>query len=178
MMEGISACGSCMFTSYAVLPGFLIDKPNMALTRIVLAAFPYVGPVVNLLNHFTKVAAINLPLVPHAYALKYAAGLNANVAKMLTWGAYGYNTERIANIILGQKADADKLPKRLTEELQDPSNPKTKVPLETMKKVYYRARGWKRGVPTWHRLRSLGIPIAKSDYDAAVLAAQNTDGRC
>ena len=38
------------------------------------------------------------------------------MASMLTWGAYGYNTERIANIILGQKADADQLPKRLTDE--------------------------------------------------------------
>ena len=67
---------------------------------------------------------------------------------MLTWGALGYNTERIANIVLGQKANADKLPKRLTNEPQDPSDPRTKVPLEVMKKVYNRARGWKDGIPT------------------------------
>ena len=171
LMEAVSACGCCMFTSYAVLPGFLIDKPNMKLTRAVLTAFPYVGPVVNLLNHFTKLPAMNLPLVPQGYAVKYATGMKSTLARLLTWGTYGYNAERMANIILGQKADADQLPKRLTDELQDPNNPKTKVPLEQMKKVYYRARGWKKGIPTWHRLRSLHIPIDRAVYDAAVAAA-------
>ena len=95
------------------------------------------------------------------------------MGRMLTWGAYGYNTERISNIILGQKADADKLPARLTDELQDPNNPKTKVPLEKMKKVYYRARGWKKGIPTYHRLHSLGIDIDKDYYKQIVWEAQN-----
>lgn len=168
LMESVSAAGSCLFTSYAVLPGFLIGKPNMIVTKAVLAAFPYVGPVVNLLSHFTKVPQLNIPLLPHPTAIKYATGMRTNMASMLTWGAYGYNAERMANIILGQKADADKLPKRLTDELQNPDNPKTKVPLEQMKKVYYRARGWKKGIPTWHRLKSLGIEIDKAVYDEAV----------
>ena len=171
LMESVSAAGSCLFTSYAVLPGFLIGKPNMALTKIILAAFPYVGPVVNLLSHFTKVPQLNIPLLPHPIAVKRATGMRATMASMLTWGAYGWNAERIGNIILGQKAGADKLPKRLTEELQNPDNPKTKVPLETMKKVFYRARGWKDGVPTWHRLKTLGIKIDKDVYDKAVAKA-------
>ena len=175
LMESVSAAGSCLFTSYAVLPGFLIGKPNMLLTKIILAAFPYVGPVVNLLSHFTKVPQINIPLLPHAIAVKHATGMKSNMASFLTWGAYGWNAERIGNVILGQKAGADKLPKRLTEELQDPNNPKTKVPLETMKKVFYRARGWKDGIPTWHRLKTLGIKIDKAVYDAAVAAAKKID---
>ncbi|MCR5208012.1 MAG: aldehyde ferredoxin oxidoreductase C-terminal domain-containing protein, partial [Eubacterium sp.] len=175
LMESISAAGSCMFTSYAVLPGFLIAKPNMLITKAILACFPYVGPVVNLLSHFTKVPQINIPLLPHAIAVKYATGMKSNMAKFLTWGAYGWNAERIGNVILGQKAGADKLPKRLTEELQDPNNPKTKVPLEKMKKVFYRARGWKDGIPTWHRLKTLGIDIDKNLYDKAVAAAMKKD---
>ena len=171
LMEAVSAGGSCMFTSYAVLPGFLIEKPNWALTKIILAAFPYVGPVVNLLSHFTKAPKINIPLLPESYAIKYATGINSTMASMLTWGAYGYNAERIANVILGQKADADKLPARLTDEPQDPKDPRTKVPLDKMKPVYYRARGWKDGIPTWHRLKTLGIKISKSLYDAAVKEA-------
>ncbi len=176
LMESISGAGSCMFTSYAVLPGFLIAKPNLVLTKIILAAFPYVGPVVNLLSHFTKVPQINIPLLPHAIAVKLATGMKSNMAKFLTWGAYGWNAERMSNVILGQKAGADKLPKRLTEELQDPNNPKTKVPLEQMKKVFYRARGWKDGIPTWHRLKTLGIKIDKAVYDKAVAAAYKKDG--
>ena len=171
LMEAVSAGGECLFTSYAVLPGFLIDKPNWPLTKIILAAFPYVGPVVNLLSHFTKAAKINIPLLPESYAIKYATGIPSTMASMLTWGAYGYNTERIVNVILGQKADADQLPKRLTDEAQNPNDPRTKVPLDKMKKGYYRARGWKDGIPTWHRLKTLGIPITKEVYDAAVKEA-------
>ena len=171
LMEAVSAGGECMFTSYAVLPGFLIDKPNWPLTKIILAAFPYVGPVINLLSHFTKAPAINIPLLPESYAIKYATGIPSTMGKMLTWGAYGYNAERIANVILGQKADADTLPGRLTDEPQDPKDPRTKVPLDKMKPVYYRARGWKDGIPTWHRLKTLGIKIDRSVYDAAVKEA-------
>lgn len=175
LMESVSAAGSCLFTSYAVLPGFLIAKPNMVLTRIILACFPYVGPVINLLSHFTKVPQLNIPLLPHPIAIHHATGMRATMASMLTWGAYGWNAERIGNIILGQKANADKLPKRLTDELQNPDNPKTKVPLEQMKKVFYRARGWKDGIPTWHRLKTLGIKIDKAVYDVAVAAAKRMD---
>ena len=52
----------------------------------------------------------------------------------------------------------DKLPKRLTDVPQDPDNPKTKVPLEVMKKTYYAARGWdQNGIPTEATLRRLKI---------------------
>ena len=168
LMEAVSASGSCLFTSYAVLPGFLVDKPNLLLTKVILACFPYVGPVINLLSHFTKVPAINIPLLPHSYAVKYATGIRSTMARMLTWGAYGYNVERISNVILGQKAGADRLPKRLTDEPQNPDNPKTRVPLEKMKKVYYRARGWKDGIPKYRRLKSLGVDIDKAFYERIV----------
>ena len=37
-------------------------------------------------------------------------------------------------------------------------NPKTRVPLEQMKRTYYRARGWgKNGLPSEKKLRQLGI---------------------
>ncbi len=168
LMEAVSASGSCLFTSYAVLLGFLVDKPNLLLTKVILACFPYVGPVINLLSHFTKVPAINIPLLPHSYAVKYATGIRSTMARMLTWGAYGYNVERISNVILGQKAGADRLPKRLTDEPQNPDNPKTRVPLEKMKKVYYRARGWKDGIPKYRRLKSLGVDIDKAFYERIV----------
>ena len=50
------------------------------------------------------------------------------------------------------------LPKRLTDMPQDPKRPNTRVPLEQMKKTYYRARGWeKNGLPSEKKLRRLGI---------------------
>ena len=46
----------------------------------------------------------------------------------------------------------------LTDVPQDPRNPKTKVPLETMKKTYYQARGWDaNGIPTEKTLKKLKI---------------------
>jgi aldehyde:ferredoxin oxidoreductase len=46
----------------------------------------------------------------------------------------------------------------LTDVPQDPKHPETKVPLETMKKTYYKARGWdKNGIPTEKTLRRLKI---------------------
>ncbi len=171
LMEAVSAGGECLFTSYAVLPGFLIDKPNWPLTKAILAAFPYLGPVINILSHFPQLPAINIPLLPESYAIKYATGIPSTMGRMLTWGAYGYNAERMANVILGQKADADQLPARLTDEPQDPRDPRTKVPLNKMKRVYNRARGWKDGIPTWTRLKTLGVKIDREVYKEAVKEA-------
>ena len=58
----------------------------------------------------------------------------------------------------GVSAKNDTLPKRLTDVPQDPKDPKTKVPLERMKKTYYRARGWDpNGIPTRRTLKRLKI---------------------
>ena len=52
----------------------------------------------------------------------------------------------------------DTLPKRLTHVQQDPNDPKTKVPLDQMKKTYYRARGWSGdGLPSDKKLKRLRI---------------------
>lgn len=173
LMEGISACGSCLFTSYAVFPGFLVDKPNSLMTKIVLKVFPYVGPVVTLLNKFTKAVKMNVPLIQHTYALNYVCDFKATLGTALTAGSHGYNMERMGNIILGQKAGADVLPKRLTEVAQDPDNPKTKVPLERLKKVYYRGRGWKDGIPKYSTLKKFGVKLYKDYYDGIVKEAMN-----
>ena len=44
-----------------------------------------------------------------------------------------------------------------------------------MKKVYNRGRGWKQGIPTYHRLKSLGIILDKKYYDEAVARAMRKD---
>ena len=95
------------------------------------------GPVVRILNKFPEIACFNLPLLPYPYELEYTTGMKMNI---------------------GVSAENDKLPKRLTDVPQDPKNPKTRVPLEQMKKTYYRARGWeKNGLPSEKKLHRLGI---------------------
>jgi len=176
LMEAISACGSCLFTSYAVFPAFLVEKPNWLPTKIILKAFPYAGPAVNLLNRFAKAVKLNLPLIQHTYALNYVCNFKATIGTALTVGAHGYNVERMSNIILGQKAGADKLPDRLTKVPQDPSDPRTKVPLDRLKKDYYRARGWKDGIPTFKTLKKSGVKLYPEYYDMIVKEAQENGG--
>ena len=74
------------------------------------------------------------------------------------WGKSCWWMERYINCKFGINAADDRLPRRLTDVPQDPRDPKTKVPLEEMKKTYYKARGCdKNGIPTDATLRRLKI---------------------
>lgn len=158
VMEAVSMCGQCLFTSYAMLPSFLISKPNSFISKTVNVAAPYCGPVIRGLNKFPEVASFHLFLIPHTKALQYATGMKLNLAKFIRAGERSYNVERAVNAKFGVSAESDKLPKRLTHVPQDPNDPSTVVPLEQMKKIYYSARGWdKNGLPSEEKLRKMRI---------------------
>ncbi|NLC73568.1 MAG: aldehyde ferredoxin oxidoreductase family protein [Ruminococcaceae bacterium] len=157
-MEAISSSGQCLFTSFSVFPALLVNKPNGIITSIVNAVIPLAGPVVRILNWFPLLACINLPLIPHTYEIKYALGMRMTIGKFLRIGDRSYNIERALNAKFGVSAEDDTLPKRLTDEMQEEGKKNTVVPLERMKKTYYRARGWSsKGLPGWLKLRLLGI---------------------
>ena len=156
-MESISSAGCCLFTSYVVLPGPIVGKPNSKIAKVVNVGFIAVGPVIALMVKHPAIASMNLPLIMYPYAIKNATGMKMNIGKMLKIGERGYNIERQCNIILGQQAGADTLPKRLTSELQVAGDARTKVPLDKMLKSYYSIRGWKNGVPKASKLKKLGI---------------------
>ena len=84
--------------------------------------------------------------------------MKMNLGRYLRLGERGYTMERLINTRFGVNSESDKLPKRLTDVPQDPSKPNTKVPLEQMKKTYYKVRGWDaKGIPTEKTLRRLKI---------------------
>ena len=158
LMETISASGQCLFTSYAFFPGFLLTKPNGVITKTVNMAATHVGWAVRFINKCPRVAALHLPVFHHTKMIKLATGMYMDFGKYIRIGERGYTMERLINTRFGITAANDKLPKRLTDVPQDPNNPKTKIPLETMKKTYYAARGWdKNGIPTEATLRRLKI---------------------
>ena len=158
LMETISASGQCLFTSYAFFPGFLLTKPNGMITKTVNKVATHVGGVVRLINKCPRVAALHLPVFHHTKMIKLATGMYMDFGKYIQIGERGYTMERLINTRFGITAANDKLPKRLTDVPQDPKDPTTKVPLETMKKTYYAARGWdKNGIPTEATLRRLKI---------------------
>ena len=158
LMETISASGQCLFTSYAFFPAFLLTKPNGVITQTVNKVATHIGGAVRLINKCPRVAALHLPVFHHTKMIKLATGMYMDFGKYIQIGERGYTMERYINCKFGISEANDKLPKRLTNVPQDPDNPKTKIPLETMKKTYYAARGWdKNGIPTEATLRRLKI---------------------
>ena len=158
LMETISASGQCLFTSYAFFPAFLLTNPNGVITQTVNKVAPHIGGAVRLINKCPRIAALHLPVFHHTKMIKLATGMYMDFGKYISIGERGYTLERYINCKFGISEANDKLPKRLTDVPQDPDNPKTKIPLETMKKTYYAARGWdKNGIPTEATLRRLKI---------------------
>ena len=158
LMETISASGQCLFTSYAFFPAFLINKPNGVITKTVNFVATHIGWAVRFMNKCPRVLALHLPVFHHTKMIKLALGMPMNFGRYIQIGERGYTMERLVNTRFGITEANDKLPKRLTDVPQDPKNPKTKIPLEKMKKTYYKARGWDRnGIPTEATLRRLKI---------------------
>lgn len=158
LMEMISATGQCLFTSYAFFPGFLITRPNGAITSAANKLLPHLGWAIRLMNKFPRVLAFHLPVFHHTKMMQKAVGMPMTFGKYLQTGERGFNLERAVNVRFGVSAAKDSLPKRLTDVPQDPNDPRTMFPLEQMKKIYYQARGWdKSGIPTCRTLKKLKI---------------------
>ncbi len=158
LMEMISASGQCLFTSYTFFPSFLITRPNSPVTNIVNHAVPHIGWAIRAINKFPTVLKIHLPVFPHTRFFGCALGMKMDFGRYKRCGERGYNLERYLDSRFGASAKADTLPGRLTDEPQDPGDPRTVVPLDTMKKTYYKARGWdENGIPTKKTLKKLKI---------------------
>lgn len=159
LMEGISAGGNCLFTSYAFFPIPLLTNPTGLVTTIVNKCAHLFGGIVGLAMKFPSILAINLPkMLPHPLALKYATGMKFTMGKLLEVGMRGYNLERALNTRLGIDKKDDVLPKRLMEEAQQKDNEKSKVNVFKMRKAYYFYRGWdKNGIPKPALLKRLKI---------------------
>ena len=159
LMEAIPASGSCLFTSYPFFPSYVFDHPNSPITRFVTWVLPYLGVVIKFINQNPKLFNFNLFLLPHTKSLGLITGMHTSLGGYLEVGERGYNTERMANMVLGQKPGADTLPKRITDERQNPNDDRTRVPLDRLLHDYYDVRRWVNGVPTRKVLKKLNIDI-------------------
>ena len=161
LMEAVSSCGQCLFTTYAFFPPPIISNPNSWYTKAFCKAVPYTGPVLRLLNKFPEVACFHLPVIfNQSKALHLITGMPVTFGSFFKAGKRGYTLERHINTHFGVDRNADTLPKRLTDVPQIPGDDSTRVPLEKMKNVYYKARGWdKNGIPTKKTLHRLNIKL-------------------
>jgi len=159
LMEAVSAGGSCLFTTYSLLPEFLIKNPNKAVVRFVNKVIPYLGWSVKFLHNNTWLMGFNSKaLFPHPYLIKLVTGFKMNIGKFIMVGERGFNLERMINLRQGLKGSEDRLPERLTDELQRPGYPDSRVKLEEMLQEYYQIRGWdEHGLPTVSRLKRLEL---------------------
>ena len=159
LMEMISATGQCLFTSYAFFPAPLLSRPNAWYTRAANKLLPHTGMAIRLLNWFPRAVHMHLsPVFHHTRGFQYATGMPMTFGDYMNVGSRGYTLERSVNCRFGVSAKDDTLPKRLTDEPQQPNDPRSRVPLKKMTPVYYAARGWdSNGVPTLRTLKKLGL---------------------
>ena len=160
LMESCSAGGNCLFTTYAFFPQPWVAKPNGLFTKIINKFITEVGLVLRLVLRVPTVLAVNLPhMLPHPKAIAAATGMKYTFGKFIRTGERGYNLERMIDLNLGlNPLEEDKLPGRLTDELQILNEPKSKVPLDKLRANYYRARFWsKDGKPTKKLIKRLKL---------------------
>ncbi|GHT79350.1 aldehyde ferredoxin oxidoreductase [Actinomycetota bacterium] len=161
-MDAISASGFCLFSAQTFIPAILFMLgPQHPITRIAGIVMPYIGPTLTLIDRIWSLIRFNsFYLFPHAEALSRVTGFKIKTGDFITMGARCYNLERMFNLREGLTTVDDSLPARLTQAPQDPTDPKTVVPLNKMLKSYYRQRGWdKNGVPKRRTLRRLKVDI-------------------
>lgn len=158
-MEAVSAGGTCLFTTLAVLPEPMISKPDSVIAKVVNKLTPTFGGVVRLLHNHPGLMSMNLKaMMPFPYAIRLVTGFKMNIGRFIAAGERGFNLERMINIRQGLTASDDTLPKRLMVELQRSDDKHSKVKLERMLKKYYKIRGWdENGVPSQSRLKRLAL---------------------
>lgn len=161
IMEATSSAGNCLFTLYAMIPGFLMRNPDSKITNFTnkLLTTSLTASIVNFVNTSNeKALPIKLPQLPHIKAIQLVTGKKMTLGKLKNIGDRGYNIERMYNVSRGISAKDDSLPDRLTKELQREEEPKSYVPLEELKQNYYKIRRWDEdGIPTDKKLKKLNL---------------------
>ncbi len=161
IMEATSSAGNCLFTLYAMIPGYLMRNPDSKITNFTnkLLTTSLTASIVNFVNTSNeKALPIKLPQLPHIKAIQLVTGKKMTLGKLKNIGDRGYNIERMYNVSRGISAKDDSLPDRLTKELQREEEPKSYVPLEELKQNYYKIRRWDEdGIPTDKKLKKLNL---------------------
>ncbi len=159
LMEAVSAGGSCLFSTYAILPGLFLTNPNSWPVRLISHMIPSFGGLVGFLHNHPGSMHFNLgSMLPYPVSINLVTGFDLTIGDFIKTGERGYNLERLINIRQGLTSLDDRLPYRLTDEAQRPDVPGSKVKLSEMLGEYYKIRGWnEKGVPTKQRLKRLGL---------------------
>ncbi len=134
LMEAVSSYGSCLFTSYALVPKF----PIPFFGKIAGYLLFLLSPLIYFIDKYAQsILCFFIPTIHYDRVLSSITGRKITLGVLLKDGARGFTLERMFN--LREQEIIDTLPERFLEE----------VPLKKMLKDYYRKRGW----------NSVGIPL-------------------
>ncbi len=169
MFDVVSAVGNCIFTTYAVIP----DTPDWAYNPSGLSAKIASKALVAsraAVNHLSKlrpgVLPIHYPDIPQSAALEALTGERFRLGDVMVAGERGFTLERMINLREGLLGETDALPPRLTDVPERADEPRSRVPLDEMKPVYYKVRGWDAaGIPNRSLLEKLGLDFALNEAE-------------
>ena len=151
--------GGCHLRAYMVAPE-IIGKPKL-IHRLnpegkagLVVIFQNLSASIDslILCKFTSFA---MSEVEYAKLLSAATGVNFRSEDILRIGERIYNLERLFNIRAGFTGKDDTLP----EKIFTGKNALSREVFDEMLQQYYEFRGWRDGVPTEEKLRSLGIEV-------------------
>jgi aldehyde:ferredoxin oxidoreductase len=169
MFEVVSGVGNCIFTTYAVIP----DTPDWAYNPAGLSAKIASKALVAsrvAVNHLSKLRPGALPIhypdIPQSAALEALTGERYRLGDVMVAGERGFTLERMINLREGLLGETDALPPRLTDVPERADEPRSRVPLDEMKPVYYKVRDWDTaGIPNRSLLTKLGLDFTLGDAD-------------
>ena len=169
MFDMVSAVGNCIFTTYAVIP----DTPAWAYNPAGLSAKIASRALVAsraAVNHLSKlrpgVLPIHYPDIPQSAALEALTGERFRLGDVMVVGERGFTLERMINLREGLLGETDALPPRLTDVPERADEPRSRVPLDEMKPIYYKVRDWDvAGIPNRSLLKKLGLDFALDDAE-------------
>jgi aldehyde:ferredoxin oxidoreductase len=141
-MEATSCAGTCIFTTFAVLPSFMYSMQKIPLVKKIIGFLLLLSaPILRFQRFFPKLLATNkIPDFYHMAAIETLTGMKMTLGRFLKMGSNSFDITRRFNVREGITSKDDTLPQE-TVELSH-------INLEKMKRQYYYARGWdKNGIP-------------------------------
>lgn len=159
-MESVSNAGTCLFTTFSIIPSFLYKgQANGLLNRIVGRILTSSSGLLSLLMHRPKLMSFKLfYLFPHVHAIEMATGIKCTLGSFLEAGERSFTIERMFNIREGFTSEDDTLPQRVMEEMVEAQDQLLNGKMDRMLREYYRIRNWESsGNPTPKLLNRLKI---------------------
>ncbi len=165
LFDAVSSAGSCLFTTYAIVPGNAnrAIPPHSRLAKLFSDVMIGSRFILDYQRYLPLgKLPLHLPMIHHSMAIEKLTGMKMPTGRFLDCGDRVYNMERLFSLREGLSAKDDTLPQRQLKERQIADNPRSRVPLDEMLPVYYKVRGWdKNGVPTPGKLKALGMDDLK-----------------